>query len=73
MRMVNLVKTECWYVLDAKEGAKLVYGHTAKTKEELNDEINHEQWQELFIEEEVKAGDSLYYQRELFMRLERGY
>jgi len=25
----ELGKTECWYVLDAKEGAKLVYGHTA--------------------------------------------
>ena len=48
------------YVLDAKEGAKLVYGHTAKTKEEFNDKINREQWQELFIEEEVKAGDFFY-------------
>ena len=28
----ELGKTECWYVLDAKEGAKLVYGHTAKNK-----------------------------------------
>jgi len=56
----ELGKTECWYVLDAKEGAKLVYGHTAKTKEEFNDKINDEQWQELFIEEEVKAGDFFY-------------
>ena len=56
----ELGKTECWYVLDAKEGAKLVYGHTAKTKEEFNDKINREQWQELFLEEEVKAGDFFY-------------
>ena len=56
----ELGKTECWYVLDAKAGAKLVYGHTAKTKEEFTDKINHEQWQELFIEEEVKAGDFFY-------------
>ena len=56
----ELGKTECWYVLDAKEGAKLVYGHTAKTKEEFNDKINREQWQELFIEEEVKVGDFFY-------------
>ena len=40
----ELGKTECWYVLDAKEEAKLVYGHTA----------------ELFIEESVKAGDFFY-------------
>ena len=56
----ELGKTECWYVLDAKEGTKLVYGHTAKTKEEFNDKIDREQWQELFIEEEVKAGDFFY-------------
>ena len=56
----ELGKTECWYVLDVKEGTKLVYGHTAKTKEEFNDKIDREQWQELFIEEEVKAGDFFY-------------
>ena len=56
----ELGKTECWYVLDAKEGAKLVYGHTAKTKEEFNSKIDAEQWNELFIEESVKAGDFFY-------------
>lgn len=56
----ELGKTECWYVLDAKEGAKLVYGHTAKTKEEFNSKIDAEQWNELFIEKNVKAGDFFY-------------
>ena len=56
----ELGKTECWYVLDAKEDAKLVYGHTAKTKEEFNSKIDAEQWNELFIEESVKAGDFFY-------------
>ena len=56
----ELGKTECWYVLDAKEGAKLVYGHTAKTKEEFDSKIDREQWNELFIEESVKAGDFFY-------------
>lgn len=56
----ELGKTECWYVLDAKEGAKLVYGHTAKTKEEFNSKIDAEQWDELFIEKNVKAGDFFY-------------
>ena len=36
----ELGKTECWYVLDAKEDAKLVYGHTAKTKEEFDSKID---------------------------------
>ena len=56
----ELGKTECWYVLDAKEDAKLVYGHSAKTHEEFNSRIDNEEWNELFIEEKVKAGDFFY-------------
>ena len=29
-------KTECWYILDAPEGSTLVFGHNARTKEELS-------------------------------------
>lgn len=48
-------------MLDAKAGAEIsIYGHSAKTKEEFNDKIDQEQWQELFIEEKVKVGDFFY-------------
>ncbi|MBR3119920.1 MAG: mannose-6-phosphate isomerase, partial [Oceanobacillus sp.] len=33
-------KTECWYVLSAEEGAELVLGHHATTREELEDMID---------------------------------
>lgn len=56
----ELGKTECWYVLDAKEDAKLVYGHSAITREELNSRIDNVEWNELFIEEKVKVGDFFY-------------
>ena len=56
----ELGKTECWYVLDAKEDAKLVYGHSAKTHGEFNSRIDNVEWNELFIEEKVKAGDFFY-------------
>ena len=56
----ELGKTECWYVLDAKEDAKLVYGHSAKTHEEFNSRIDNAEWNELFIEEKVKEGDFFY-------------
>lgn len=56
----ELGKTECWYVLDAKEGAELVYGHTAKTKEEFDDLVDAEKWNDLFIHEKVKKGDFFY-------------
>lgn len=56
----ELGKTECWYVLDAKEDAKLVYGHSAITREEFNSRIDNAEWNELFIEEKVKEGDFFY-------------
>ena len=53
-------KTESWYVLHAEPGAKLIYGHNAKTKEELEDLIKQGKWQELFRYVPVKTGDFLY-------------
>lgn len=56
----ELGKTECWYVLDAKNEAELVYGHNAKTKEQFANDIDEERWQQLFIKEKVKKGDFFY-------------
>ncbi|TLG81830.1 mannose-6-phosphate isomerase, class I [Vagococcus zengguangii] len=56
----ELGKTECWYVIDADPGAKIVYGHTAKTREELAERIHKGEWTELLEEVEVKAGDFFF-------------
>lgn len=53
----SLGKMECWYVLDAKPGAKLVIGHNAKTKEELNSMIDNGEWNKLIRQIEVRKGD----------------
>ncbi|QNQ80673.1 type I phosphomannose isomerase catalytic subunit [Lactobacillus sp. PV034] len=53
-------KTESWYVLHAEPGAKLIYGHNAKSKEELESMIKEEKWQDLFRYVPVKTGDFLY-------------
>lgn len=53
-------KTESWYVLHAEPGAKLIYGHNAKRKEELEDWINNGKWDKLFRYVPVKEGDFLY-------------
>ncbi len=53
----SLGKKECWYVLDAPEGAALVIGHNAKTKEELTSMIREERWEDLIREIPVKKGD----------------
>ena len=50
-------KNECWYVVQAEPGAKIVYGHTAMTPEEFSEQIDNEAWSELFTEVTVKAGD----------------
>ena len=50
-------KNECWYVVQAEPGAKIVYGHTAMTPEEFAEKIDNEAWSELFTEVPVKAGD----------------
>ena len=50
-------KNECWYVVQAEPGAKIVYGHTAMTPEEFAEKIDNEAWSDLFTEVPVKAGD----------------
>lgn len=56
----ELGKTECWYVIDAEPGSKIVFGHTAKTREEFAERIDNNEWSELLTEVEVKAGDFFY-------------
>ncbi len=52
-------KTECWYVMDCPEGASLVIGHHAKTRQELADMVAADQYGELIREVPVKKGDFL--------------
>lgn len=56
----ELGKTECWYVIDCKEGAEIVFGHTAKTKEELRNQIEAGNWDELLRRIPIKPGDFFY-------------
>ena len=53
----SLGKTECWYILDAPQGATLVIGHNAKDKKELTDMVRNGRWGEFLREVPVKKGD----------------
>ena len=53
----SLGKTECWYILDCPEGAELVIGHNAKTKEELTEMISEGRWDEFIRRVPIKKGD----------------
>lgn len=50
-------KTECWYVLEAKEDAGLIIGHNAKDKEEFCRMVKNGEWDALLREVKVKKGD----------------
>ena len=56
----ELGKTECWYIIAADEGAEIIYGHNAKSKEELREQIESKKWDQLLTKLKVKAGDFFY-------------
>ncbi|EMF0080257.1 mannose-6-phosphate isomerase, class I [Enterococcus hirae] len=56
----ELGKTECWYIIDAEPGAEIIYGHHAKTREELAEMIQEDRWDDLLKKVPVKKGDFFY-------------
>ncbi|MEC2065062.1 mannose-6-phosphate isomerase, class I [Bacillus inaquosorum] len=56
----ELGKTECWYIIDCEKNAEIIYGHNAKTKEELISMIELGEWDELLRRVKIKPGDFFY-------------
>ena len=56
----ELGKTECWYIVDCKEGAEIIFGHHAQSKEELKTMIAENRWNELLNKVPVKKGDFFF-------------
>ncbi|MGH0508183.1 mannose-6-phosphate isomerase, class I [Bacillus paranthracis] len=56
----ELGKTECWYIIDCKKNAEMVYGHTAQTKEEFKGRIENNEWNRLLRRIPIKPGDFFY-------------
>lgn len=56
----ELGKTECWYILDADDDAKLIFGHHAQSREEFNQMIKDGKWSDLLMEVPVKKGDFFF-------------
>jgi mannose-6-phosphate isomerase len=50
-------KTECWWVLDADNTSRIVYGHHAPTREAFEDALQHGSWDTLLQYEATKPGD----------------
>ena len=56
----SLGKTECWYIMDAKQDATIVIGHNAKNKDEVKSMIAKGQWKDFIREVPVKKGDFFF-------------
>ncbi len=56
----ELGKTECWYIIDCKECAEMIYGHTAQSKEEFSSMIEKGEWNHLLRRVSIKPGDFFY-------------
>ncbi|MDQ0232385.1 mannose-6-phosphate isomerase, class I [Metabacillus malikii] len=56
----ELGKTECWYIVDCEEGAEIIYGHHAKTKDELVSMIENGDWDKLLRKVKIKPGDFFF-------------
>lgn len=50
-------KTECWYVVEAEQGAELILGHTAKSKAEFVEMVEAGRWDELLRRIPIQTGD----------------
>ena len=53
----SLGKTECWYVLDCDEGATIIIGHNAASKEEMAEMVEQDRWNELLRQVPIHKGD----------------
>lgn len=56
----SLGKTECWYIMDAEEGATIVIGHNAKDSSEVKSMIENKKWNEFIRVIPVHKGDFFF-------------
>ncbi|MDR0690977.1 MAG: mannose-6-phosphate isomerase, class I [Streptococcaceae bacterium] len=56
----ELGKSECWYIIDAKPNAKIIYGHHARTRKEFVEMIHDARWNDLLTHVSVKKGEFYY-------------
>lgn len=56
----ELGKTESWYILAAKPGATIYYGHKATDKSAFDKAVDEGDWDNLLQKVPVKAGDFFY-------------
>ena len=53
----SLGKSECWYVLDAKDGGEIIVGQRAHSREEFAQMVDEGRWDDMVNKIPIKAGD----------------
>ncbi|MBE6469745.1 MAG: class I mannose-6-phosphate isomerase [Coriobacteriaceae bacterium] len=53
----SLGKRECWYILDCDEGATIIVGQNARSREEFAQMVEEGRWSELLHEVPIRRGD----------------
>lgn len=53
-------KNEGWYFFKTAPKSRIVYGHTAETKEQFIDMVQHGEWDRLLLHKDVHDGDFVY-------------
>jgi mannose-6-phosphate isomerase len=53
-------KTECWYIIDCDDGAEIVYGHTARQKNDFKQMVEVGNWDRLLRKVPIHKGDFVY-------------
>ncbi|HEY4552394.1 MAG TPA: mannose-6-phosphate isomerase, class I [Bacillaceae bacterium] len=56
----NMGKSECWYIIDCKEGAEIILGHHANSREEFAAMAESGEWDLLLKRIPIKPGDFFY-------------
>lgn len=53
-------KNEAWFFIESDPGASIVYGQKTKNKEELQEMINQDKWDDIYKKYPVADGDFVY-------------
>ncbi len=65
-------KNEAWYFLEAKEGASIVYGQSARDEAALREMIRQDAWGDIMQHLPVKQGDFVYLPAGIVHALQKG-
>lgn len=56
----QLGKPESWYVIDCPKDAHIIYGHSAKTRTEIEEKIRKGEWDQFLTKFPINKGDFVY-------------